>query len=141
MIEVHIYDRDSEKNPKYAKQVADVNGRGTRDIAFLTKRREMENYIHPACIQEEYRPDYDVIVEVTDWCDVPAQVAAIVYNASAGPKPWEELETEKREAKISRAKQRLNTGAVVRMTIAQLLEVDRDGEILGWLSAIADRIK
>ena len=140
MIEVHIYDRDTPANPKYAPHVDLVNARGTRDIAFLTTRREMENYLHPACIAAEYQPDYNVELAFTEWCDVPALVAAHVHDASDAPRRWAELENEKQEDKASRAKSRLNKGAAARMTVDHLREVDGDGEILGWFQAITQRV-
>ncbi|HZY25841.1 MAG TPA: hypothetical protein VFE71_08455 [Bacteroidales bacterium] len=47
--EVHIYDRDeSQKGGKYKYQDARdaVNTRSDGSIAFLTTKREMENYLH-----------------------------------------------------------------------------------------------
>lgn len=140
MIEVHIYDRDTQNNPKYSKNVASVNDRGTRDIAFLTTRREMENYLHPVCIEAEYQPDFNVVIAIDDWCDVPALVAASVHDASNSPTPWGQLAKENREEKASRAKARLNAGAASRMTIDQLLEVDQNAEVIGWFNAVAERL-
>ncbi|MFN3727705.1 MAG: ATP-binding protein [Allosphingosinicella sp.] len=140
MTEVHIYDRDTQDNPKYGTHVSRVNERGTRDIAFLTTRREMENYLHPACIAAEYHPTYDVTLNFTEWCDVPALVAACVHDASDPPSRWAELEPEKQEEKASRAKKRLNNGAAARMTLEQLREMDADGEVLGWFQAITERV-
>lgn len=140
MIEVHIYDRDTQDNPKYGAAVTAVNDRGTRDVAFLTSRREMENYLHPDCIEAEYQPDFNVEVEVDDWSDVPELVATSIHNASGAPTPWDQLVQEKRDAKTSRAKVRLNSGAAGRMTIDQLREIDQDREILSWLNAVTERL-
>lgn len=140
LVEVHIYDRDTQDNPKYEPHVNAVNERETRDIAFLTARREMENYIHPGCIAAEYQPDFDIQISVTEWDDIPALVAESVHDASGAPNAWDQLAEEKREEKISRAKTRLNSGAAARMTIGQLLEVDQNAEVLGWLNAVAGRL-
>ena len=140
MIEVHIYDRDTQANPKYGQYVSAVNGRGTRDVAFLTARREMENYLHPGCIAAEYQPEFNVVIAIDEWCDVPELVAAIVHDASGAPQPWNQLSEEKREEKSSRAKARLNGGAAARMTIDQLRQIDHNSEILGWLNAVAERL-
>lgn len=140
MIEVHIYDRDTQTSPKYAQQVNTVNDRGTRDIAFLTARREMENYLHPDCIAAEYQPEYNVAVVIDDWCDVPELVAASVHDASGAPSPWNQLSEDKRKEKASKAKKKLNGGAAARMTIDQLRQIDHDAEILGWLNAVAERL-
>ncbi|WP_167302007.1 ATP-binding protein [Sphingobium vermicomposti] len=139
MVEVHIYDRDDQVNPKYADAVQKVNARGGADIAFLTSKREMENYLHPDCIVAEYQPDYNIEVTFTDWCDVPAIVAETVHTAS-GATNWAGLSVEKQGKKSSRAKSRLNNGASARMSIAHLGQTDPGGEILGWLQAVRDRV-
>lgn len=137
MIEVHIYDRDTQKNPKYGEYVDRVNGRQTLDIAFLTQRREMENYLHPTCIADKFQ--CQALPVFTHWCDVPAIVAELVHNASDAPALWDQLEPEKQSRKQSRAKIRLNNEVAASMTLAQLLEVDADREMLGWFRAITER--
>ncbi len=137
MIEVHIYDRDTQDDPKYGAHVDAVNGRGSRDIAFLTQRREMENYLHPACIAAEFQ--YPAEPAFTDWCDVPALVAEHVHFTSGAANPWDQLDPEKQSKKQSRAKTRLNNAVASSMTLAQLREVDAGGEILGWFQAITER--
>jgi hypothetical protein len=137
MIEVHIYDRDTKDTPKYGEHVVKVNSRMTRDIAFLTNRREMENYLHLECIRAELEdPAFPIF---TDWCDVPDLVAAHIHNSSDAPDNWGQLEPDKQSRKQKRAKNRLNNSVVARMTLAQLREVDSEGEILGWLRAITER--
>ena len=123
--------------PKYGEYVDRVNGRQTRDIAFLTQRREMENYIHPACVADQF--EYQELPVFTHWCDVPALVAEHVHNGSGAPALWEHLEPEKQSRKQSRAKIRLNNEVAASMTLAQLLEVDADREMLGWFRAITER--
>lgn len=137
MIEVHIYDRDTQVAPKYGDHVNTVNSRNTRDIAFLTQRREMENYLHPACIGVEFQ--YPTTPTFTEWCDVPALVAAHVHVASGAPAPWDQLDPEKQGKKQSRAKIRLNNAVASSMTLAHLREVDADHEMLGWFQAITER--
>lgn len=137
MIEVHIYDRDTQNAPKYGEYVATVNGRGTQDIAFLTVRKEMENYLHPACIEIEFQ--YQATPAFTDWCDVPALVAAYVHNSSGAPNPWDQLDARNQSEKESRAKIRLNNAVASSMTLAQLREIDAGDEILGWFQAITER--
>jgi predicted ATP-dependent endonuclease of OLD family len=137
LIEVHIYDRDDPQNPKYGAQVDTVNERPGRDIAYLTHRREMENYIHPACVAATLGgcPAF------TDWCDVPTLVAEHFHTASASPNPWGSLDPEKQSRKASRAKYRLNQEAAAAMSLTQLKEIDTNGEILGWMIAIRERVQ
>lgn len=138
MVEVHIYDSDTQNAPKYGEYVATVNGRGTRDIAFLTARREMENYLHPDCIGVEFQ--YQTTPAFTDWCDVPALVAEHVHNASGSPISWNQLDDKSRSEKESRAKTRLNNAVAASMTLAQLRQIDANDEILGWFRAITARV-
>ncbi len=135
LTEVHIYDRDDQQNPPYRAHVDAVNARQGRDIAFLTVRREMENYLHPDCVTDTFGgcPAF------TDWCNVPTLVAEHVHAASASPNPWGTLDPEKQSRKASRAKYRLNQEAAAAMTLVQLKAVDTNSEILGWLVAIRER--
>jgi putative ATP-dependent endonuclease of the OLD family len=112
-----------------------VNARGGRDIAFLTAKRELENYIH----EEAIRAEYGFAVVVDDWCDVPDMVAEHVHTAGGGRRAWTLLDLEIKRKKQSRAKRRLNAGATAHMTLLQLQEKDPGGEILRWLHAIRDR--
>jgi predicted ATP-dependent endonuclease of OLD family len=135
LVEVHIYDRDDQQNPKYGEQVGAVNARQGRDVAFLTDRREMENYLHPDCVTAIFGgcPNF------TEWCDVPTLVAEHIHAASESPNPWGMLAPEKQSKKASSAKARLNREAAAAMTLVQLKAVDTNGEILGWLVAIRER--
>lgn len=135
LIEVHVYDTDDRANPKYKQHIDAVNGRGSRDIGFLTSKRELENYVHPDAIQQEF----DCEIGVDDWCDVPELVAEQVHIAGGGQTAWAELDGEKRGQKVSKAKRRLNRAAMDRMTLAQLNERDANGDVLTWLRAIAER--
>ncbi len=137
LTEVHIYDTDDAANPKYKPQVDAVNARGTADIAFLTQKREMENYLHPESIAASF--GFVACPEFTDWCDVPELVAERVHVESGSSNPWVGLLPEKRSSKASKAKARLNQDAAAAMTLAQLQAVDASNEILGWLMAIRDR--
>lgn len=62
MPEVHIYDSDinqpDERNRnKYQKYINKINRRANNDIAFVTKKAEMENYLHPNIIKNKYAFD------------------------------------------------------------------------------------
>lgn len=134
--EVHVYDADDQAAPKYKAQVDSVNGRGNGDQAFLTQKREMENYIHPVPIAAECGAN----ITFTDWCDVPALFAEQVHSASGSPTAWAALTKEQKDDKISRAKKRLNGAVMDAMTVAQIQQQDAAGEIRSWLEAIRDRV-
>jgi len=136
LVEVHIYDSDDQANPKYQKQVDEVNNRGDGSIAFLTRKRELENYIHPNAVSAEL----GVAMTHTDWCDVPSLFAEQVHIASGSPNDWNKLDDDTQGSKESRAKKRLNTTVLDRMTVTELDQQDGTGEIRSWLEAIRDRV-
>lgn len=117
--EVHIYDRDDQNPPKYQPTYDAVNARGDGSVAFITRKREAENYIHPDAISDAL----NVKVTYTDNCDVPTIVgAALGVNDRT-------------------AKRKLNRIAVKKMTKARLEERDPDGELLGWLDEIIQQCR
>lgn len=115
--EVHIYDRDDQNPPKYQPTCNAVNARNDGSIAFITSKREAENYIHSDAISEAL----NVQVSFSDNCDVPAIVGtALGVNQRT-------------------AKRKLNRAAVKSMTKARLDEMDPNGEVLSWFSEISRR--
>lgn len=136
LTEIHVYDADDQVTPKYQSQVDAVNARGNRDIAFSTAKREMENYVHANAIRTEF--GFEIVID--DWCDVPDLVAEQVHTAAGGQGEWATLGVEAKRKKCSQVKRRLNKGAMAHMTLAQLQETDRAGEITRWLQAIRDRV-
>jgi hypothetical protein len=134
--EIHIYDRDDGSTPRYEDNFKKVNARGDGSKAFITKKREMENYLHPDAIKEEF----GFSVEFGDLDDVPEKVARMEHENSKSEKPWEELSKNKKKQKMKDAKRRLNDGAASKMTLEQLHESDPEGEIIHWLKTIASKL-
>jgi len=130
--EIHIYDRDDDSPPKYQRQVEEVNSRSDGSRAFLTNKREMENYLHPDAIRQVL----GVEVEVHDDNDVPAAVAQAIHEQGGGATSWEQLSDEKRKKKESRAKQRLNSDVSAAMTVEMLKERNAIDEIREWFREI-----
>jgi hypothetical protein len=115
--EVHIYDRDDKTPPAYQATCDSVNARGDSSIAFITSKRESENYIHADAIEETL----SVKVTFTDDCDVPTLV-----GNSLG-------------VKDRTAKRRLNKISVKNMTKARLDDIDPNGEVMNWFEEILKR--
>ena len=130
--EVHIYDRGMDSPPRYEAQANEVNQRNDGSKAFLTRKRESENYLHPEAIREVM----GVAIEVSDENDVPDAVAKAIHEQEEGATPWEQLSDEKRKKKEGRAKKRLNNEVAAAMTVDKLRERNALDEIRGWLSAI-----
>jgi putative ATP-dependent endonuclease of the OLD family len=58
--EIHIYDSDSNSTEpknrnKYRNYIIDINKRGGYNKGFTTNKAEIENYIHPELIEDEYK--------------------------------------------------------------------------------------
>ena len=116
--EVHIYDRDISTPPQYQDQVNTVNSRIDGSIAFMTNKREMENYLHPDAINAVF----NIKISITDINDVPQDVAkATQYNES-------------------KAKKKINTLATKQMTLAMLNQRDPQGEVISWFKSIYAKI-
>ena len=130
--EIHIYDRGTDSPPKYIAQANKINQRNDGSKAFLTRKREAENYLHPDVIREVM----GVEIEVTDDNDVPEIVAKAVHELEEETVPWEQLSDEKRKKKQGRAKQRLNHEVAAAMTIDRLCERDALDEIREWFGTI-----
>ncbi|POD15217.1 hypothetical protein BKM05_25585 [Pseudomonas avellanae] len=115
--EVHIYDRDTNTPPKYQATADAVNARNDGSVAFITTKREAENYLHVDAIQESL----NIEIQFTDDCDVPTLVGkAMGVNDRT-------------------AKRRLNKNTAKHMTMERLAEQDPQSEILGWFRAIMER--
>ncbi len=135
--EIHIYDRDADSPPKYKDQVDKINQRNDGSRAFLTKKREAENYLHPDAI----RKVLGVEVEVTDENDVPEAVARAIHEREEGAVPWEQLSEEKRKKKVGCAKRQLNNKVAAEMTVKWLEERGALDEIREWFITIKQFIK
>lgn len=130
--EFHIYDRGTGAQPQYAEAADAVNQRTDGSKAVHTLKAEMENYLHADAIQSAQQ----VTIQVSDTCDVPLLAAEAVHTAAAGPVPWDQVDLEGRERKMSRAKRWLNDKAAAAMTPQMLVDRNADGEIRGWIATI-----
>jgi energy-coupling factor transporter ATP-binding protein EcfA2 len=132
----HLYDLDDSANPPYLNARDEVRARGGKNWAELTVKRETENYLHPVAIQNIY----GFPVTFGDMDDVPEIVAMTQHTNSDAVSPWAELSIEKQKKKASNAKKRLNSVVTNNMTWAYLQVSDANGDIVGWLEAIRDRL-
>lgn len=132
--EIHIYDRDNDR--AYRDQVELVNQRANGDWATLTTKREIENYLHPDAI----RAVLEIDVEIDDDADVPLLAARAIHEVSESLKKWDEVENDKRDRKISRAKRRLCQDVIAKMSREQLRERDPTGEVEGWFQRIREKL-
>lgn len=116
--EVHIYDRDITTPPQYEAEFTAVNSRADGSIAFMTSKREMENYLHPDAI----RAVFNIDIAIEDTTDVSTEVSALTrFNES-------------------KAKKKINKFATAKMTYEMLHARDPDGEVITWFNAIHERL-
>ncbi|QQD84765.1 ATP-binding protein [Jeotgalicoccus sp. ATCC 8456] len=124
--EVHIYDKDDPelgKAPKYLKYCKKVNERNDESVAFLTSKREMENYIHSETINNHFSLSGEVLLNRNNSSDIP------------------KLISENSEYNQRTVKKKLNNIVVKNMTYTQMKEIDTENEIEGeWLSTISSFI-
>ena len=128
--EVHIYDRDEFVNGKYHYQDERdaVNARNDGSVAFLTQKREMENYLHLDAINAAFKGSVtsEFTFSLTDDCDVEKEIK----NALNG------------QGTIQRRtiKHWLNEDAADHMTLEYLKERNGFEEMKGWLTEIGNRV-
>lgn len=127
--EIHIYDRDVAD---YAQSVIEINARqdGLGSWATQTLKHEIECYLHPDAIQEEF----GIHVAVVDHPDaanpaVPAAFGQAYAQHRGWPNPMGD----------SKSKGYL-TKAFKRMNAARVQARDPDGEVVGWLRTIGARM-
>jgi putative ATP-dependent endonuclease of the OLD family len=126
VIEFHLYDNDRED---YRKTIEEIKAnRDGRRFGELTSKREMENYIPPELIEEEFGINLDL--EKMDWdnIDVPkVLVSKGVMQHIKCPK--------KREEAI---KERLNGQLSKKIRKEHLIYSNSYEEIKSWFEQIAD---
>jgi putative ATP-dependent endonuclease of OLD family len=101
------------------------------------RKKEIENYLHKDAIMAAYA-EMGIAINIpnnfNDFDDVPAEVARLVHNASNSPKTWDQLSDDEVRRKESRAKKILCSRGPRHMTLARLLEIDVDGDLLEWIA-------
>lgn len=130
--EVHIYDRDVKK---YGDQVQKVNNRDDGSWAVLTKKHEIESYLHPAAIKEAF----GISIEVKDDPKIGEETPKIfsekysTHQNQSGSSGFEKI-------KESTAKKLLSK-AFSKMTAEMIDERDGAGEVRSWMKRIGDMLE
>ncbi len=130
--EFHLYDREQPPESELRHRAAAAVNRRPDCHAAVTGKRSLENYLHPAAIQEALR----VSLEFSDDDAVADLVVQQLYDGN-NEVPWEELPRRVQTRRRNRIKKRLHTRAVERMTAARLAEQDPQQEVVSWLRTIA----
>ncbi len=138
--EFYLMDRDfpPPQPPKYHQFATQIEGR-VNCMQWTTKRKELENYIHPNVIRNKI-PNYNGNGEPFE--DVPMLFAQAVHELSESEQSWSEVmaDAQKLGKKLSAAKRRLNNEIVADMTPSLLHQIDSENEINTWLQEIGSAI-
>lgn len=102
--ELHIYDRESSPETELRRQLADSVNRRPGCLAFVTKKRSLENYLHPAAIREASGLD----IAFGDDDDVADLIARQSHAGQYADEVWEELPRRKQTRRRNRVKRWLN---------------------------------
>tara|TARA_R110002095_G_scaffold207145_1_gene191813 strand:+ start:2161 stop:2799 length:639 start_codon:yes stop_codon:yes gene_type:complete len=130
--EFHLYDREQSPVTEQRQQTVDTINQRHRCRAMLTKKRSLENYLHPQTIQAVA----GVALDYGDHDCVATVAAQRIFESSHGNPNWKQLTKRARVRLTNRVKHWLNTNAVEQMTIRLLQERDPNGEIISWLESI-----
>ena len=132
--QMFFMDRDNPppQIPKYQAQFDAFRNAG--HAAYMTTRKEMENYIPLSLLRNIYQ---GYAGTGGGFEDVPALVARAIHDNSESPATWETLSDEDKKKKESSAKGGLNSSvASLINTDALFDECDPEREIRGWFSDI-----
>ncbi|MEO7068488.1 MAG: ATP-binding protein [Rhodanobacter sp.] len=131
--EFYLTDRDYEppKLPRYQQHIDAWKGHGC--VAWVTAKRELENYLHLSTITA-VEPTY--AGTGAEFEDVPLLLAEATHTMALGAVPWGEVSDEGRKRKSSAAKRKLNNECVKGMTPELLTQSDPADEVRQWLRAV-----
>ncbi|EHU8078479.1 ATP-binding protein [Vibrio cholerae] len=122
--EIHIYDADV---PSYVDAAREINQRTDGSKAFITKKHEIESYLHTDAIKLAFGIDIVVTDHPNEEGKATPKVFAEAYSAAQG---YDGV------MKDNNAKIRLSDKAFPCMTPAMIHERDPNGEVKEWFTTI-----
>ena len=131
--EFHLYDHELPPETDHRREAAEAVNRRPLCHAVITRKRSLENYLHPRAIAAAA----NVRVDFDDFDCVSAIVARGLYRNGPGQPAWQLHSQRAKSRMTNRAKRWLNTTGAEQMTVELLTEQDPDGEIRSWLRQIA----
>lgn len=126
--EFHIYDADV---PSYVDSANEINQRGDGSRGFITKKHEIESYLHTDAIKTAFGVEIEVTDHPNEEGEATPKIFAKVYSEAQG---FDGIMGD------SKAKMKLADKAFPEMTAAMIKERDPDGEVEGWFKTIAAAI-
>ena len=127
--EVHIFDSDrTDTNSlfKYQTEYDEINARIDGSCAFVTNKREIENYIHPVAIARAFKQQHNLSIDAPsgEYDDVPKTIEAALFGVP--------------QMRNFKTKKFLNTHAMEHMTPELLRAIGGYEELKRWLQKITD---
>ncbi len=131
--EIHIYDGDKNKG-KYKTEFVKISNRGDGSRVFITRKREIENYVHPKVIKDIFRLNDEELLSLIDltnpdWIkkwdtmDIPKEIMSIYSK-----KGWSIQENN--------VKEKICTKGIENMSIEFFEELEAYDEIEEWFEAM-----
>ena len=128
--EFFLSDREQQPETDFRQSIVRQINLRFGCCAALTRKRSLENYLHPQAIAQTF----DVLIEVTD----ESPVAELIARSLPEVTPlWGSMSHRQQQRLMYRIKRRLNTETAERMTMELLSERDPAGEVVGWFRSIA----
>ncbi len=131
--EVHLYDGERPPETEVRQRAASCVNQRPHCRAFVTSRRSLENYLHPAAILAAGGP----AVSIGTADDVGFVVAKAQHQANHDSN-WYDLRYRQRGTLVHKTKRWLATTAARQMNCELLAGADPSGEVRSWLAAISE---
>ena len=131
----YLFDREQEPETTARRQIVEKVNRRSGCHAVLTRKRALENYLHPLTILQACGID----LSFDDDSNV-ASLLALKMMARSGESSWHDLSCKRQKRIHEKAKKALNVNAVERMTRSLLAERDPVNEVIDWLKTIRQMI-
>jgi hypothetical protein len=132
-----LFDREQEPETSLRRQALETARVLPGCVAAITSKRAIENYLHPAAIQEACGID----LAFDDETKVSEALALQLMMKTGCGSSWHALPCKRQRRLHEKAKKILNLRAVQFMTPALLAQQDPAGEIIGWLQTIRQMIE
>ncbi|MHC2070812.1 ATP-dependent endonuclease [Bremerella sp. T1] len=130
--EFFLLDHEVSPETESRQEAAEIINRRPGCRAIVTRKRSLENYLHPDAIRDAGKID----VTFGDFDPVGTVVAKALFESGISDEPWELLSRRSKSRLTSRAKRWLNTTVASQITAEFLEQRDPDGEIASWLTTI-----
>lgn len=135
--EFHLYDKEQSPETESRQSLIQQINQRSGCLAALTRKRSLENYLHPQAIRDAL----GVELAFGDETPLAEALAERCHQQAVRALRWKALPRRRQKNLVQRAKRRLNTCVVTQMTVALLTQRDPRGEIRSWFAAIGQMLR